>query len=81
MKETREIVPRQVETVDIERPFELQNTSANNGYGAYRDNAVQDNFQLITYWRIIRKRFWLVVGINSQWYFESYHRRYTKCFL
>jgi capsular exopolysaccharide synthesis family protein len=63
MKERREIVQRQVETVDIERPFELQNTSANNGYGAYRDNAVQDNFQLITYWRIIRKRFWLVVGI------------------
>lgn len=63
MKERREIVQRQVETVDIERPFELQNTSANNGYGAYRDNSVQDNFQLITYWRIIRKRFWLVIGI------------------
>lgn len=63
MKDRREIVQRQIEPVDIERPFELQNISANNGYGAYRDNSVQDNFQLITYWRIIRKRFWLVVGI------------------
>ncbi|MBA3335010.1 MAG: polysaccharide biosynthesis tyrosine autokinase [Acidobacteria bacterium] len=63
MQDRREIVHRQMETVDIERPFELQNSSANNGYGAYRDNQVQDNFQLITYWRIIRKRFWLVVGI------------------
>ena len=63
MQDRREIAHRQIESVEIERPFELQNTSVNNGYGAYRDIQAQDNFQLITYWRIIRKRFWLVVGI------------------
>ncbi len=63
MQDRREIIQRQMEAVDIERPFELQNTSAGNGYGAYRDNQAQENFQLVTYWRIIRKRFWLVVGI------------------
>ena len=63
MKDTREIIPRQMETAEIERPFEPQIPAANGGYGAYRETGAQDGFQLINYWRIIRKRFWLVVGI------------------
>jgi capsular exopolysaccharide synthesis family protein len=64
MKNTKEIVQRQVESVEIERPFEPQiPISANGGYGAYRDVNTQDGFQLVVYWRIIRKRFWLVIGI------------------
>ncbi len=63
MRDSKEIVPRQIEQVEIERPFEPQTPASNGGYGAYRDVGVQDGFQLVTYWRIIRKRFWLVVGI------------------
>ncbi len=63
MKDTREIIQRQIETVEIERPFEPQIPNTNGTYGAYRETGTQDGFQLVNYWRIIRKRFWLVVGI------------------
>ncbi len=63
MRNTKEIVPRQMDSVEVERPFEPQITAANGGYGAYRDIGTQEGFQLVTYWRIIRKRIWLVVGI------------------
>lgn len=64
MKDTREIVPRQVESIEYERPFEPQIPTANGGYGAYRNFNAQEGFQLGVYWRIIRKRFWLVIGIT-----------------
>ncbi len=65
MKETREITQRRIEPVEIERPFETQIPATNGTYGAYRDlgGAQGDGFQFVTYWRIIRKRLWLVVGI------------------
>ncbi len=64
MKETREITQRKVEPVEIERPFESPLPATNGGYGAYRNlGTVDGGFQFVTYWRIIRKRFWLVVGI------------------
>lgn len=63
MKETREITTRKIEPVEIEKPFETPTVAGT--YGAYRDLGTQENsFQLITYWRIIRKRFWLVIGIT-----------------
>ncbi|HEY0427889.1 MAG TPA: polysaccharide biosynthesis tyrosine autokinase [Pyrinomonadaceae bacterium] len=64
MKDTREIIHRQVaEKVEIERPFEPQVPATNGGYGAYRDFTQSEGFQLIDYWRAIRKRLWLVIGI------------------
>lgn len=64
MRNTKEIVHRQMESVEIERPFEPQiPVTSNGGYGAYRNVNASEGFQLVTYWRIIRKRFWLVVGI------------------
>jgi capsular exopolysaccharide synthesis family protein len=63
MKDPREIIQRQMEPVEIERPFDPQIPTTTGGYGAYRETGTQDGFQLVTYWRIIRKRFWLVVGI------------------
>ncbi len=63
MRDSREILHKKVETVEIERPFEPQIPVVNGGYGAYRDAYTQDGFQLVTYWRIIRKRFWLVIGV------------------
>lgn len=64
MRNTKEIVPRQIESVEIERPFEPHVPVTNSGsYGAYRDVSAQEGFQFVVYWRIIRKRFWLVIGI------------------
>ncbi len=63
MKESREIVQRKVKTVEIEQPFESQVPSSNGGYGAYREVYAQEGFQLADYWRAIRKRLWLVIGI------------------
>ncbi|MDQ6788576.1 MAG: Wzz/FepE/Etk N-terminal domain-containing protein, partial [Acidobacteriota bacterium] len=63
MKESREIIQKKIETVEIERPIETQFTSTNGGYGAYREIDTQDGFQFADYWRAIRKRLWLVVGI------------------
>lgn len=64
MRDSKEIIHRQTETVEIERPFEPQMPATNGSYGAYRDVGAQEGFQLATYWRIIRKRFWMVVGIT-----------------
>lgn len=63
MKESREIIQKKVDAVEIERPFDTQFPSNNRGYGAYREAAAQDGFQLADYWRAIRKRLWLVIGI------------------
>lgn len=63
MRDSREIIHKQVETIELERPFVPQTPAPNGTYGAYRDGYAQEGFQLITYWRIIRKRFWLVIGI------------------
>jgi len=64
MKESREIIQKKVESVEIERPFESQLPTSNGGYGAYRELNAPDGFQLADYWRAIRKRLWLVIGIT-----------------
>jgi capsular exopolysaccharide synthesis family protein len=66
MKESREIIHRQplVESTEIERPVEYQVAPAVPGrYPVYREAAEKEGFQLADYWRAIRKRLWLVVGI------------------
>ncbi len=64
MKESREIIQKKVEAIEIERPFESQLPTSGGGYGAYRDLSASDGFQLADYWRAIRKRLWLVIGIT-----------------
>lgn len=64
MKDSREIIQKKTEAVEIERPFDTQLPSSNGGYGAYRDANAPDGFQLADYWRAIRKRLWLVIGIT-----------------
>ncbi len=64
MKDSREIIQKKVESVEIERPYESQFPTSNGGYGAYRDLNAPDGFQLADYWRAIRKRLWLVIGIT-----------------
>src|SRR3954466_14512115 len=62
MKETREIIQKPLnEPVELERHFEPQIVPAGR-YPAYRETTA-DGFQLLDYWKAIRKRLWLVAGI------------------
>lgn len=64
MKESRELVQKHMDpVVDLERPFEPQIVPGTGRYPAYRETYAQEGFNLIDYWRAIRKRLWLVAGI------------------
>lgn len=64
MKESRELVPQpKSDFFEFERQFEPQIVSNAGRYPAYREIDAQEGFQLLDYWRAIRKRIWLVVGI------------------
>mgnify|MGYP002083944438 CR=1 FL=1 len=62
MKETREIVKNPLsDTAEIEQAHDSQ-VAAGAQYASYR-YAQSENSQLLDYWRAIRKRLWLVIGI------------------
>jgi len=62
MKETREIIQKPLnEPVELERHFEPQIVPSGR-YPAYRETT-SEGFQLLDYWKAIRKRLWLVAGI------------------
>lgn len=64
MKESREIVQKGIDPVtDLERQFEPQIVAGTGRYPAYREIYAHDGFQILDYWRAIRKRLWLVLGI------------------
>ena len=64
MKESRELVQQsKSEPLEFERQFEAQIVSGTGRYPAYRETYAQDGLQLLDYWRAIRKRIWLVIGI------------------
>src|SRR3954447_24836739 len=66
MKESREIIQNPLKDVltDLERPFEPQIVAPVGRYPAYRETYAQEGFQFLDYWRAIRKRLWLVLGIT-----------------
>lgn len=66
MKDSREIITTKTTetTHELERPFEPPYAASGNGnYPMYRGAVAQEGFQLLDYWRAIRKRLWLVLGI------------------
>ncbi len=64
MKESRELVQQsKAEPLEFERQFEPQIVTGTGRYPAYRETYAQDGLQLLDYWRAIRKRIWLVIGI------------------
>ncbi len=64
MKESRELVPQpKSDFFDFERQFEPQIVTGPGRYPAYRETYAQEGIQLLDYWRAIRKRIWLVIGI------------------
>lgn len=63
MKESRTLAPRtESEPSGLVRNFEPQVVQT-GGYPGYRDSAPAEGFQLMEYWRAIRKRLWLVIGL------------------
>lgn len=65
MKETREIIAAPpVEKTELEKPFDTHVPTGNGRYPAYRGYYDQDNSQILEYWRAIRKRLWLVIGVT-----------------
>jgi succinoglycan biosynthesis transport protein ExoP len=65
MKDSREIIPsRPSERREIERPAADPQFQEPASYMPYRTREQQEgSFQVYEYWRAIRKRLWLVVGI------------------
>ena len=62
MKETRELIkPPVAESAEIIQPFEPQVVSGH--YPGYRQAYGSEGFQLLDYWRAVRKRLWLVIGV------------------
>ncbi len=65
MKDSREIIKKSApERNEIERPYGFEIPAQPGGYGAYRELYAQEGMQLIDYWRAIRKRLWLVIGMT-----------------
>jgi polysaccharide biosynthesis transport protein len=66
MKEIREIVPTKPDdpVVELERPFEAHVIPGPGRYPAYREVYGPEGFQILDYWRAVRKRIWLVAGIT-----------------
>lgn len=64
MKESREIIQKPTEPItEIDRAFDPQIIGPVGRYPAYRDTYGSEGFNLLDYWRAIRKRLWLVIGI------------------
>jgi len=65
MRESREIIRTlpSSEPAELERAFEPQLAPQTGRYPGYRDLYSSDGYQLIDYWRSIRKRLWLVIAI------------------
>ena len=62
MKETRELIKSPAaESAEIMQPFEPQVVTGR--YPGYRQTHGSEGFQLLDYWRAVRKRLWLVIGV------------------
>jgi capsular exopolysaccharide synthesis family protein len=65
MKDSRELIKQQsVENSQIESRIDTSVPIPNVNYQMYRDEALQEQNPLFEYWRAIRKRLWLVIGIT-----------------
>ncbi|MBV9216056.1 MAG: polysaccharide biosynthesis tyrosine autokinase [Acidobacteria bacterium] len=63
MKEPRELVrTAAMDRVELERPADPAVSTGR--YPDYRPEPTSDGFNLMDYWRAIRKRLWLVVGVT-----------------
>jgi capsular exopolysaccharide synthesis family protein len=63
MKPSNELVKRIPQSTAIERPNEYVNTPSSYNYGV--DPNADSEVHLLDYWRAVRKRLWLVLGIMA----------------
>jgi succinoglycan biosynthesis transport protein ExoP len=64
MKDSREIIHKPLsEPVDLERHFEPRIIAGQGHYPAYRETYGSEGLRLLDYWKAVRKRLWLVIGI------------------
>src|SRR5882762_3609649 len=61
MKPSRELIKTEPELTAIARPSESISTPHSYNYGV--DPNAETEIHLLDYWRAVRKRLWLVVGI------------------
>ncbi len=65
MKESREIIKQHnAEDTDLQAKFDAHIPVPNVNYQNYRGEAIQEQNPLFEYWKAIRKRLWLVIGIT-----------------
>ena len=62
MKEDRELVPATPEARELERAVETKSAPYSGSYNLY--DSLDDKAHLRDYWRSVRKRLWLVIGIS-----------------
>src|ERR1700730_2662321 len=60
MKEATQLVPSEPETTSLDRPMDSPPHPYNYGVDPNAENEIH----LLDYWRAIRKRLWLVLGIG-----------------
>ncbi len=62
MRERRELISVPIESTEIAKPIEIKPAPPYSG--PYRMEGSEDKVHLLDYWRSIRKRLWLVIGIT-----------------
>lgn len=62
MSEATKMVKREIDSRELERPEESSYRSSGYGYGA---EGGESEVNLLDYWRAVRKRLWLVVGVTA----------------
>ena len=62
MSEATKMVKREIDSRELERPEESSYRSSGYGYGA---EGAESEVNLLDYWRAIRKRLWMVIGVTA----------------
>ena len=64
MKETYDLAKRPAEPHDLERAADAPQLPRSPSYGYGGDSGAEHDVHLLDYWRAVRKRLWLVIGVT-----------------
>src|SRR6267378_4907019 len=62
MSEATKMVKREIDSRELDRPEESSYRSSGYGYGA---EGAESEVNLLDYWRAVRKRLWMVIGVTA----------------
>ena len=80
MRESRDIVRSQgTEKAELERSLEEVKPSIGYRYSRYGVDDFRDQSPLLEYWRIIRKRLWLVLRMNWRLVGRDHNGKKSLC--